>query len=308
MAKKMTSGQNKRRATAVAALATAMATRTPAAASFAGVAAPFASSTKRSHAALSTKLLASEGDSPSETAPTMETITDENRHALLRPPADPSRPVLVDAFAPWCGPCKLLDKVLRKAAPRYTDRVDFCRWNVNDKESTVELKTVFLESGFTLTKLPSLIVFKEGKPVAVRAGMANEFQLDAFLEKSLPELERTFDDDGLKMIPLPLPEEEMIAAEEKKPDAKRAKEEDILRQMKDLTFNKAETTPEATVENVQQVVQKVIDEESKVVIEEGDCTDPVECWERIDQTLWQNRTVVPAMDGILLPARSYVSP
>ncbi len=84
----------------------------------------------------------------------IEFLTDHNRDALLRPSVDPSRPILVDAFAwvclsrisfndfflsahnddseltmsrPWCGPCKLLDKVLKKAQPRYIGKVDFVR-------------------------------------------------------------------------------------------------------------------------------------------------------------------------------------
>mmetsp|Transcript_15978 Transcript_15978/g.28894 ORF Transcript_15978/g.28894 Transcript_15978/m.28894 type:complete len:319 (+) Transcript_15978:506-1462(+) len=258
-----------------------------------------------------TTLFAKENnDNIEEEKPSIETINDTNRHTLLHPPHSPSRPVLVDAMAPWCGPCKLLDKILKKSQPRYLDRVDFIRWNVNDKENTIELKELFLESGFTLTKLPSLLVFKDGKCLAMRAGMANEFQLDKFLEDSLPELERTFDEDGLKMVPLPLPEESMVT---KVKEDSRAKKEDILRQMSNLSFKAEEdgTTSAAkaavVVTTVQQEIEKVIKDET-VTIEEGDCIDPVECWERVEKTFWQNRTVVPAMDGVMLPSRSYGSP
>lgn len=155
-------------------------------------------------------------------------------------------------------------------------------------------------------------MFKDGKCVAMRAGMANEFQLDKFLEDSLPELEKTFDSEGLKMLPvLRLPEESNVVVEAK--EDSRTKEEDILRQMSNLSF-KAEEEEDGTepvtvvVTTVQQEIEKVIKDES-VTIEEGDCIDPVECWERLEKTpLWQNRTVVPAMDGIMSPARSYGSP
>lgn len=153
-------------------------------------------------------------------------------------------------------------------------------------------------------------MFKDGKCVAMRAGMANEFQLDKFLEDSLPELERTFDEDGLKMVPLPLPEESMVT---KVKEDSRAKKEDILRQMSNLSFKAEEdgTTSAAkaavVVTTVQQEIEKVIKDET-VTIEEGDCIDPVECWERVEKTFWQNRTVVPAMDGVMLPSRSYGSP
>mmetsp|Transcript_5776 Transcript_5776/g.11274 ORF Transcript_5776/g.11274 Transcript_5776/m.11274 type:complete len:324 (-) Transcript_5776:432-1403(-) len=265
-----------------------------------------------SSSSTTTKLFAKENNDNEEKKLSIETIDDTNRHTLLHPPTSPSRPVLVDAMAPWCGPCKLLDKILKKSQPRYLDRVDFVRWNVNDKENTVELKELFLESEFTLTKLPSLLVFKDGKCIAMRAGMANEFQLDKFLEDSLPELEKTFDEDGLKMVPLPLPEQSMVVGKVK--EDSRAKEEDILRQMSNLSFKTEEEEDETTsssatavVTTVQQEIDKVIKDES-VTIEEGDCIDPVECWERVEKTFWQNRTVVPAMDGIMMPSRSYGSP
>lgn len=194
-----------------------------------------------------------------------------------------------------CGPCKLLDKVLRKSQPRYVDKVNFCRWNVNDKENTVELKQLFLDSGFTLNKLPSLILFREGKPVAVRPGFANEFQLDYWLEENLDDvLEKTFDENGVKMIPLP--EEMMKKIEEKvKVEAEQTEEKE--------SKVAATTAPLASKEynKIEQVLEEGKDQEEAPT---SDCTDEVECWERIEQSFWQNRTVVPAMDGILLPGRS----
>ena len=129
------------------------------------------------------------------------TITDENSATLLTNPNSPNRPVLVDAFAPWCGPCKLLDKVLRKVQPNYINAIDFCRWNVNDVEGTEQLRTQFLNAGYELTKLPSLIVYRDGVPVAVRPGFANEYQIQDFLESTLPDvLERTFDEFGVNFF------------------------------------------------------------------------------------------------------------
>lgn len=262
---------------------------------------------------ISTKLFASADEDVPEKKLTIETITDENSSVLLYPSADPSRPVLLDAFAPWCGPCKLLDKVLKKAQPNYLDRVDFCRWNVNDKESTVELKQLFLDSGFTITKLPSLIVFREGKPVAVRPGFANEFQLDDWLEKTLPDvLERTFDEHGVKMVPLP--ENMMIPKkEEVSTDVKVAKKEEPAASAAELplpekTMVENEKKKAAEPKKLEAVTQVVI-EGQKDKGEDDDCNDPEECWKRLEKTVWQNRTVTPAMDGILLPSRtSSVSP
>lgn len=201
---------------------------------------------------------------------TIASVTDENMKVHLYP--EDNRPVLVDAFAPFCGPCKLLDKVLRKAQPNYLNKVDFCRWNVNDKDNTVELKRMFMDSGHTLNKLPSLILFREGKPVAVRPGFANEYQLDNWLETELPDvLERTFDEDGIKMIPLPLPELSMIKNDKKH-----------------------------VITKVESLATAMDDQED----DEVKCNDPEECWAMVETHIWSNRTVVPAMDGILLPSRT----
>mmetsp|Transcript_15832 Transcript_15832/g.32442 ORF Transcript_15832/g.32442 Transcript_15832/m.32442 type:complete len:274 (+) Transcript_15832:381-1202(+) len=194
---------------------------------------------------------------------TMELVTDSNRRTILNPPD--SRPVLVDAFAPFCGPCKLLDKVLRRSQTRYVGKVNFCRWNVNDKENTRELKKFFIAEGYTLKKLPSLVLFRDGKPIAVRPGFANEFQLDDWLETTLPDhLERTFDENGVKMIPLPTA----------------ASQVDVVQKMK-------------TNEKLH-----------KHHLTDGDVKDSEDLMNIILETeVWHNRTVVPAMDGILLPTR-----
>ncbi|KAL3759685.1 hypothetical protein ACHAWU_009832 [Discostella pseudostelligera] len=221
-------------------------------------------------------------------APSIQTVTDANMDTLLHPPSSPDRPVLVDAFAPFCGPCKLLDKVLRKAQPNYLNKVDFCRWNVSDMENTAELKKLFLESGYTLTKLPSLIVFRAGKPVAVRPGFANEFQLDDWLEKTLPDvLERTFDENGVKMIPM-FPEVAMAQINR-----------EVMVEERKISRGSKEVEQEITITDTVVAVQHATDG----VFEAGDCITPQECIERLENELWKHRTVVPAINGILLPAR-----
>jgi thioredoxin 1 len=265
-------------------------------------------------------------------------VTDANSPTLLRPP-DSSRPVLVDAFAPWCGPCKLLDKVLRKAQPRYVDRIDFVRWNVNDAEGTSGLRDLLASNGHALSKLPSLVVFRDGSPVAMRPGFANEFQLDDFLERTLPDvLERTFDERGVKMIGLPMmmatspPPSSAVAVEgaeergETTTTTTTAAAADLLPPppegaMAALVFLEAKEACEVvgggTEERCEIVVVEVEAASSATASssspadsavdddDEGDCDTPLECIVRLERTAWKNRTVVPAMDGIgsFLPAR-----
>jgi hypothetical protein len=140
-----------------------------------------------------------------------------------------------------------------------------------------------------------LIVFREGKPVAVRPGLANDFQLDFFLEETLPDvLEPTFDEDGVKL--LPLPEETMVQEKEvsKATQASNNKKDAVVADENSLTMVQEAITP----------VLEDLDESQELI----DCTTAEECWERVEQTIWQNRTVIPALDGVLLPSRSYGSP
>jgi len=201
-------------------------------------------------------------------------VKDEDVNVHLNPPGD--RPVLLDLYAPHCGPCKLLDKVIKKAHANYHDKIDFVKWNVADKENTAEVKKMVFEEaaaiGYKLTKLPSLILFRDGKPVAVREGMANEFQLDFWLENELPDvLEKTFDENGVKMIPMP----KKIVEEE--PES---------------------LVPSKLQAAVEEAVAKSILEAQLQQDRDNNCTDPEECWEK---NMWENRDVVPAMD--FLPSR-----
>ena len=223
------------------------------------------------------KLFAGSPNGDNDKKVAIETVNDDNMDDLLHPSSN--RPVLVDAFAPWCGPCKLLDKVLRKAQPRYQDKVDFVRWNVNDKENTVELKQIFLDSGHTLNKLPSLILFRDGQPTAVRPGFANENQLDFWLENSLPDvLEKTFDEDGLKLSPHQM----MVATPQMQDDLS-----GVLPEAKMTTGSKSTTSSSSTT---------MEDQEEEVDIK---CNDETECLEFLETMVWENRTVVPAFHGIL---------
>lgn len=247
------------------------------------------------------------GSSTTEHKLIIPTITDVNSATLLNPTHN--RPVLVDAFAPWCGPCKLLDKVLRKSQPQYLGKVDFCRWNVNDADGTEQLRTQFLEAGYALTKLPSLIVYRGGKPVAVRPGFANEYQLDDFLEKILPDvLERTFDEHGVKLTPdevaaakrVTFPMTTVVAMEEACLEATEVGHEIVIVETECVAAEESTFAVVASTHE-EEVAEPTLEDEELV----PDCKSPQECFDRLEQTIWKNRRVVPAMDGIgtFLPER-----
>jgi len=266
------------------------------------------------------------------------TITDENSATLLTNPNSPNRPVLVDAFAPWCGPCKLLDKVLRKVQPNYINAIDFCRWNVNDVDGTERLRAQFLNAGYELTKLPSLIVYRDGVPVAVRPGFANEYQIQDFLESTLPDvLERTFDEFGVKIIasttttttatatPSAVEAAGVKEGEEKEEEESCLEAKEVGREIVIVETDCITAAVAADVENEEEELanivlnlrhheqhqqlqqqQQVLDDDDDD--DDDDCKTPQECYNRLEQTIWKNRKVVPAMDGIgmFLPTRMRV--
>ena len=84
---------------------------------------------------------------------------------------------LVDFYADWCGPCKMLSPVLSKLADRYAGQVEFIKVNVDD-EMELAVK-------YGITSIPNLILFKNGKPINQSLGFQPEPALVKFIESCL---------------------------------------------------------------------------------------------------------------------------
>jgi len=82
--------------------------------------------------------------------------------------------VVVDYWAEWCGPCKMISPVLDQSAREYADRVTVAKLNVDENPAT--------PSRYHVRGIPTLMIFKDGQPVATRVGSLTKSQLDAFIE------------------------------------------------------------------------------------------------------------------------------
>jgi thioredoxin 1 len=88
-----------------------------------------------------------------------------------------NQPVVVDFWAEWCGPCKMIAPILDEVATAYQGKLQIAKMNVDDNRD--------VPAKFGIRGIPTLMVFKDGQLAATKVGAMSKSQLTAFIDQQL---------------------------------------------------------------------------------------------------------------------------
>lgn len=105
---------------------------------------------------------------------TTKTVTDASFHADV---IGSDKPVLVDFWAEWCGPCRMIAPALEELSDELADQVTVAKLNIDENPDA--------PSRYGVRGIPTMILFKDGQPAATKVGAAPKSQLQGWLESVL---------------------------------------------------------------------------------------------------------------------------
>ncbi len=103
-----------------------------------------------------------------------EIATADFETQVLRSPV----PVLVEYWAEWCGPCRMMAPLLDESARTYGDQIRIAKVNVDHEPA--------LASRYNVRSIPTMMIFRDGHPAATQVGAVNRSRLETFIEAQLP--------------------------------------------------------------------------------------------------------------------------
>ena len=88
-----------------------------------------------------------------------------------------SQPILVDYWAEWCGPCKMIAPILDEVSAAYAGKLNIAKMNVDENRE--------IPAKFGIRGIPTLMLFKDGQIAATKVGALSKAQLMAFIDEQL---------------------------------------------------------------------------------------------------------------------------
>lgn len=101
-------------------------------------------------------------------------ITDDNFESEV---INSEKPVLIDYWATWCGPCKMVGPIVEEMAIEFSDKLKVGKLDVDSNQASAVK--------FNVMSIPTLAIFKEGEMVAQQVGALSKKQLTEFIESNL---------------------------------------------------------------------------------------------------------------------------
>jgi thioredoxin 1 len=106
-------------------------------------------------------------------SPNIKHVTDADFDTTI----NGGKPVFVDFWAPWCGPCRLIGPIVEELAPNYDGKAVIAKMNVDDNPNIAQRLGV--------TSIPTLMMFKDGKLVDRAVGAMPKGQIESFINRNI---------------------------------------------------------------------------------------------------------------------------